>query len=99
MRKKWLSSILVAFFVVLNLTGCNFGTDDNIGPDNDNITPVRYTPDNELMDNDLMDDDYNRDPRDLRQPGEMDTPLNMDEEEPDLDEEPSEQRRDDRNNY
>lgn len=30
--------------------------------------------------------------RDVKQPGEMDTPINMDEEEPDPDEEPSEER-------
>ncbi|OZM56023.1 hypothetical protein CIB95_14370 [Lottiidibacillus patelloidae] len=90
MSKKWVSSILVGSLVALNLVGCNMG-DDDIGPDDDHITPVRYNNDDNLMDNDLMDDDYQRD---IRQPGEMDTPFNMDEEEPDLDEEPSEQRED-----
>jgi hypothetical protein len=96
MSKKWVSSILIGSLMVLSLTGCGFGNDDNIGPDDDNITPVRYSPDNNLMDNDLMDDGYDRDyyQRDMKEPGEMDTPFNMDEEEPDLDEEPSEQRRD-----
>jgi hypothetical protein len=95
MSKKWISSIAIVTLAVLNLAGCNMG-DDNIGPDDDNITPVRYNNDDNLMDNDLFDDDYDRDyyQRDTREPGEMDTPFNMDEEEPDLDEEPSEQRED-----
>jgi len=37
--------------------------------------------------------DIDTDPRDVRRQGEPDMPLNMDEEEPDLDEEPSEERR------
>jgi predicted small lipoprotein YifL len=93
MIKKWLSTVFVGLMVVGSLTGCGFNNDDNIGPDDVNYTPVRYDNDNELFDNDLRGPDLDTDPRDVRQPNERDTPFNMDEEEPDLDEEPSEERR------
>jgi hypothetical protein len=94
MHKKWLYSIVFGLVVSLSITGCNTDTNDNIEPDDVNYSPVRYNPDNDLMDNDFDRGlDMDTDPRDIRQPGEPDTPFNMDEEEPDLDEEPSEEQR------
>lgn len=69
-------------------------------PDTDNNRTNRpLTPDRDLDTRFDRDNDFNwgpnvdTDPRDIHKPGEPDTPFNMDEEEPDLDEEPSEERR------
>ncbi|ASF39408.1 MULTISPECIES: hypothetical protein [Halobacillus] len=69
----------------------------------DNQNRMNYDRMDDRMDNGRMDEnrmnenrgpDMGADPRDVREPGERDTPFNMDEEEPDVDEEPSEERRD-----
>ncbi|MCA0987570.1 hypothetical protein [Guptibacillus algicola] len=89
MKKKAIVLTMVAALSTGSLAACNTDQDDmNQQPEDVNYDPVRY--DNN-RDNDM---DMNR--RDIRQPNERDTPNNMDEEEPDLDEEPSEQRRQDR---
>jgi hypothetical protein len=95
MHKRWLTSITLGLVAAISLTGCNTDTDDNIGPDDVNYSPVRYD-NNDMMDNDYDLDrglDLDSDGADMDDNNEMDTPFNMDEEEPDLDEEPSEQRR------
>lgn len=75
--------------LLVNVTACTADNDNNLRPDDDvNYRPVRYNQNN----NDI---DLDTNPRDIKQPGEMDTPFNMDEEEPDLDEEPSEESRGD----
>ncbi|WP_026581431.1 hypothetical protein [Bacillus sp. J33] len=56
-------------------------------------TDVRFDRDNDLDINNNEGADLDTDPRNIRRQGEPDTPFNMDEEEPDLDEEPSEERR------
>lgn len=94
MRKKAIVLTMVAALSTGSLAACNTDQEDmNQQPEDVNYDPVRY-------DNNMDD---NMDRRDIRQPGERDTPNNMDEEEPDLDEEPSEQRRQDQrrnnNNY
>ncbi|WP_270181399.1 hypothetical protein [Alkalihalobacillus sp. CinArs1] len=87
MKKKALVLTMVAALSTGSLAACTPEQDDmNQQPEDVNYDPVRY-------DNN-RDDDMDR--RHIRQPGERDTPNNMDEEEPDLDEEPSEQRRQDR---
>lgn len=66
--------------------------------DNDRFIRPNMDNDNGLIDRDRNLDngirDFDLDTDNIRRPGEMDTPFNMDEEEPDLDEEPSEERRD-----
>ena len=75
--------------LLVNVTACTADNDNNLGPDDDvNYRPVRYNQNN----NDI---DLDTNPRDVKQPGEMDTPFYTDEEEPDLDEEPSEESRGD----
>jgi hypothetical protein len=91
MMKKWLSSFLFGLIVISSITGCNMGDNNNLEPEDVDYTPVRYDGGNDMNE---LDGDLDFDmQRDNRAPGEMDTPFNMDEEEPDLDEEPSEQRR------
>ncbi|QGQ46117.1 hypothetical protein [Metabacillus sediminilitoris] len=58
-----------------------------------NPTDVRNERDNELDLNNNYGPDLDLNPRDVREKGDLDTPFNMDEEEPDLDKEPSEERR------
>lgn len=82
-----------------------YDRDNNINDNNDFLdndrtderdidpTDVRNDRDNELDLNNNRGPDLDLDPRDVREKGEPDTPFNMDEEEPDLDEEPSEERR------
>jgi hypothetical protein len=92
MSKKWLYTIITALLLLVNVTGCTADNDNNLEPDDDvNYRPVRYNQNNDDVDLDTNP----RDVIDVKQPGEMDTPFNMDEEEPDLDEEPSEERRGD----
>lgn len=92
-----------ALLVMMTAGGCGMNGNED-GPEDINYEPARYerTDMNELpeeqrfrnnrehQDIDEMRRDYERD---VRRSGERDTPFNMDEEEPDLDEEPSEQRR------
>jgi hypothetical protein len=61
------------------------GTDLNNGNNFDNR--------GNYLDNRDTNLDLNTDPESVRDQNERDTPFNMDEEEPDLDEEPSEERR------
>jgi hypothetical protein len=95
MDKKWIYTSLIGALVIVNLTGCNLdNNNNNIEPADVNYNPVRNTPANDLNDNNLnRGTDIDLDPRDVREPREIDTPYNMDEDEPDLDEEPSEERR------
>lgn len=78
----------------------NINDDNNDFLDNDRTndrdldpTDVRFDRDNELDLNNNRGPDLDLDPRNERKQGEPDTPFNMDAEEPDLDEEPSEERR------
>jgi len=92
MSKKWLFTTITALLLLVNVTGCTADNDNNLEQDDDvNYRPVRYNQNNDDVDLDTNP----RDVRDVKQPGEMDTPFNMDEEEPDPDEEPSEERRGD----
>ncbi|ARI77987.1 hypothetical protein [Halobacillus mangrovi] len=105
MKKKLLILTMSLLVSTGMLAACNVDNNEmNEDPEDVNYDPVRYNDgDNDLdqrrnpnMDRDMdMDMDRNGDnDRDhIRQPGERDTPYNMDEEEPDLDEEPSEERR------
>ncbi len=68
------------------------GNEMNEQPEDVNYEPTRYNDENIDMNND-RGPDLDTDPRDIKGPNEPDTPRNMDEEEPDLDEEPSEERR------
>ncbi|WP_377889982.1 hypothetical protein [Alkalihalobacillus sp. R86527] len=88
MKKKAIVLTMVAALSTGSLAACNTDQKDDMNqqPEDVNYDPVRY-------DNN-RDDEMDR--RHIRQPNERDTPNNMDEEEPDLDEEPSEQRRQDR---
>lgn len=96
MSKKWLYTAITTLLLLVNVTGCTADNDNNLDTDDDvNYRPVRYNQNNDLNDDDVDLDTNPRDVRDVKQPGEMDTPFNMDEEEPDLDEEPSEERRGD----
>ncbi|QFT89045.1 hypothetical protein FIU87_10340 [Bacillus sp. THAF10] len=90
--KKSMLLLASVLFSLSVLTACNMGTNDaDNGPEDVNYRPVRYDRD---LDRDMNRGlDIDTDPRDVKQPGERDTPFNMDEEEPDLDEEPSEERR------
>ncbi|WP_226580125.1 hypothetical protein [Halobacillus litoralis] len=105
MRNKGTPAILTLVLFSLVLTACAMN-DDNNQPDDINYEPARYEQDNDREMNDLMRE-RNRDyreyqdinelerdmKRDVKKDNEPDTPYNMDEEEPDLDEEPSEQLR------
>ncbi|MFG6115412.1 hypothetical protein ACGTN9_09490 [Halobacillus sp. MO56] len=108
MKKKWIILTMSFAISTGVLTGCNMDDNEmNEQPEDIDYNPVRYDNrdndmrDNDMRDNDLRDNDMNNnqgpdmdtDPRDVREPGEPDTPNNMDEEEPDPDEEPSEERR------
>lgn len=61
-------------------------------PEDVNYEPTRYNGENIDMYNN-RGRDIDTDPRDIKESNEPDTPYNMDEEEPGLDEEPSEERR------
>ncbi|MCM3603482.1 hypothetical protein M3175_22575 [Robertmurraya korlensis] len=92
MNRKLLYTFITALLLLVNITACTANNDNNLEPDDDvNYRPVRYNQNNDDVDLDTNP----RDVRDVKQPGEMDTPFNMDEEEPDPDEEPSEERRGD----
>ncbi|SEA24872.1 hypothetical protein SAMN05421743_103295 [Thalassobacillus cyri] len=103
MKKKWM--LLMMSFAISTgiLTACNVDDNEmNEQPEDIDYDPVRYdNGDNDMRDNDMRNNDMNNnqgpdmdtDPRDVRDPDEGDTPNNMDEEEPDPDEEPSEERR------
>ncbi|MBH0231725.1 hypothetical protein LCL89_12990 [Halobacillus yeomjeoni] len=91
MKKKLIILSLSLILSTSALTACGVDNNElNDRPEDVNYQPTRY--DQGDMNYDNRDRDMDRERR-VRQPGERDTPYNMDEEEPDLDEEPSEQRR------
>ncbi|MGM0876670.1 MAG: hypothetical protein ACQEWV_18395 [Bacillota bacterium] len=81
-----------------------YDRENNLNNDNNDFLDNNRTNDRDLDPTEMLDrdneldfnnrgPDLDLDPRDVRKQGEPDTPLNMDEEEPDLDEELSEERR------
>ncbi|MBA2176268.1 hypothetical protein H0266_15325 [Halobacillus locisalis] len=96
MKSKWTAISASAVLLSGLLVGCG-GNEMNDQPEDVTYEPTRYDNNNMNYDDGGRGMDNDRDPRDrnrdIRQPGEPDTPYNMDEEEPDLDEEPSEERR------
>jgi hypothetical protein len=85
----------------VNYSPVNYGADRYNGMDRGNVGNDYFTPTRDYDPLDVRNDldldngmDFDTGNRNFRQSGEMDTPFNMDEEEPDLDEEPSEQLRD-----
>ncbi|KHE71498.1 hypothetical protein [Halobacillus sp. BBL2006] len=97
MKKKLLILTMSLLFSTGMLAACNVDNNEmNEPPQDVNYDPMRYDDNNNDADyrrDRDMDRGMDRDRDHIRQPGERDTPYNMDEEEPDLDEEPSEQRR------
>ncbi|RWZ58030.1 hypothetical protein EQV77_09590 [Halobacillus fulvus] len=91
MKTKMSALLMTGLLMSAFLMGC-MADDRNINEQPEDIgyfEPTRY-------DNNMDEDrrgHIDTDPRDVREPGEPDTPFNMDEEEPDPDEEPSEERR------
>ncbi|RBW68489.1 hypothetical protein [Bacillus taeanensis] len=93
MKQKVMFLIMSALLSLSMLSACNLDNNNEINdPEDVNYEPVRYdrTNDREI---DTRGADLDTDPRNVRDRQEPDTPFNMDEEEPDLDEEPSEERR------
>ncbi|GAB2560888.1 hypothetical protein [Gracilibacillus alcaliphilus] len=84
--KRIITLIIASAISIGVLSACTMDNDNEMDdqPDDINYTPER---------NNNGRPDIDTDPRDVREPNEYDTPFNMDEEEPDLDEEPSEERR------
>ncbi|WP_037986422.1 hypothetical protein [Thalassobacillus devorans] len=98
MKKKWMLLMMSFALSTGILAGCNVDDNEmNDQPEDIDYDPVRYDNQDNDMNNDLDNDrrgpDMDTDPRDVKEPGEPDSPNNMDEEEPDPDEEPSEERR------
>jgi hypothetical protein len=94
MKKKMI--VMTMFVALLSgvLSACNVDNNDkelNEQPEDVNYEPTRYN--DEINQDNNRGRDIDTDPRNVREPNDMDTPRNMDEEEPDLDEEPSEEKR------
>lgn len=92
MKQKLMFLLMSALFSVSALSACNVDNNEMLDPEEVRYEPVRYDR-NLDRDFDTRGPDIDTDPRDVRDRREPDTPFNMDEEEPDLDEEPSEERR------
>ncbi|MFC7061690.1 hypothetical protein [Halobacillus seohaensis] len=95
MKVKFLIMMMAIAMCSTILTGCNLdGDNDEQQQENINYEPTRYNDDNrERPGNDVNENFRERDGFEDRQ--RQDGPFDMDEEEPDLDEEPSEERRGD----
>ncbi|MGP4040229.1 hypothetical protein ACTWP4_10140 [Gracilibacillus sp. D59] len=74
------------------LSACAMDNDNQMNEQPENINYEPTNNGNNNMNNN-RGPDIDTDPRDVKEPNEGDTPNNMDEEEPDPDEEPSEERR------
>jgi hypothetical protein len=92
MKQKLMLLIITSLLSLSVLSACNVDNNEVNDPEDVNFEPVRNDRDNNL-DNGNRGADLDTDPRDVRDRDEADTPLNMDEEEPDVDEEQSEERR------
>lgn len=94
MKNKLLTLALAAVLSSGLLVGCAGNQNMNERPEDVTYEPTRYDNNDMNYDNNMYDNQRGMDKRKhIRQSGERDTPYNMDEEEPDLDEEPSEERR------
>ncbi|PWU69230.1 hypothetical protein [Gracilibacillus dipsosauri] len=91
--KRIITIMFSAMILTSVLTGCNVDNDNEINeqPEDVNYEPTRNNEGDNLNNN--RGPNIDTEPRNVREPNEPDIPNNMDEEEPDLDEEPSEEKR------
>ncbi|RBW68295.1 hypothetical protein [Bacillus taeanensis] len=92
MKQKLIILIIAILFSLTVLSACNVNHNNMIEPEDVNVELVRYDRNND-RDMEMRGNDLDTDPRNVGDEEDLDTLFNLDEEEPDLYEEPSEKRR------